>query len=104
MIVGAERKVLSLPKDSLALHLIQQIRDEGHRFAIAGHRLQRAKVRNVSPLEVVEGIGPKRRRDLMQHFGGFQGVERAGIDDLSTVKGISKQLAAKIYRYLHETA
>ncbi len=104
LIVGAERKVLSLPKDSLALHLIQQIRDEAHRFAIAGHRLQRAKVRRVSPLEVVEGIGPKRRRDLMQHFGGFQGVERAGIDDLSTVKGISKQLAAKIYRHLHETA
>lgn len=104
LIVGAERKVLNLPQDSLALHLIQQIRDEAHRFAIAGHRLQRAKVRNVSPLEVVEGIGPKRRRDLMQHFGGFQGVERAGIDDLSTVKGISKQLAAKIYRHLHETA
>ncbi|MGH8508026.1 MAG: excinuclease ABC subunit UvrC [Gammaproteobacteria bacterium] len=104
LIIGAKRRVLDLPMDSLALHLIQQIRDEAHRFAIAGHRLQRAKARNVSPLEVVAGVGPKRRRDLMQHFGGFQGVERAGIDDLSTVKGISKQLAAKIYHHLHETA
>jgi len=88
---------LHLPSDSVALHLIQQIRDEAHRFAILGHRKQRAKTRSVSPLEDIEGIGAQRRRHLIQHFGGLQGVARAGVEDLSKVPGISKQLAMKIY-------
>ena len=90
-----------LPPDSPALHLIQQIRDEAHRFAITGHRQRRAKARGKSPLEGIPGVGPKRRRDLLKQFGGWQEVARAGVDDLLKVKGISRDLAQKIYDALH---
>ena len=90
-----------LPGDSAALHLIQQIRDEAHRFAIGGHRQQRAKTRSTSPLESIDGIGPKRRRHLLKQFGGLQGIARAGIDDLSNVHGISRELAQRIYNAFH---
>lgn len=92
---------LGVTADSPALHLIQQIRDEAHRFAIAGHRAQRQKRRTVSPLENIAGLGPKRRRELLSQFGGLQAVARAGIDDLARVKGISRRLATSIYERFH---
>lgn len=91
-----------LAGDSAALHLLQHVRDEAHRFAIEAHRKSRAKQRNRSPLEHIEGIGARRRQRLMQHFGGMQGISRAGIDDLARVPGISRELAERIYDLMHE--
>lgn len=92
---------LSLPANSPALHLIQQLRDEAHRFAITGHRAQRQKARTRSPLEDIPGLGPKRRRAVLRQFGGLQAVARAGVDDLARVKGISRNLAQSIYSRFH---
>ncbi len=92
---------IRLPPDSPALHLVQQVRDEAHRFAISGHRARRARARTSSVLESIPGLGPKRRRALLRHFGGLQGVTRAGIDDLSQVSGISRTLATSIYQTFH---
>jgi excinuclease ABC subunit C len=92
-----------LPPDSPALHLIQRIRDEAHRFAITGHRQRRGKARTQSVLETVPGLGPRKRRELLRQFGGLQGVSRAGIDDLAKVHGISRRLAQSIYDTLHAT-
>jgi excinuclease ABC subunit C len=93
---------LRLPADSTALHLIQQIRDEAHRFAIAGHRQRRARKRQESPLEGIPGIGPKKRRELLRHFGGIQGVRQASAGDLQKVNGISAALAEIIYDRFHD--
>ncbi len=87
----------TLPRDSGALLLIQQIRDEAHRFAITAHRQARAKNRSRSPLDKISGVGAKRRQQLIRHFGGWQGVSVAGVDDLCRVPGISRTLAQKIY-------
>jgi len=97
-----EENPLILPKDSLALHLLQHIRDEAHRFAITNHRQQRAKQRTLSSLESIEGIGAKKRQLLLKYFGGLQGVKKAGIEDLKQISGISEQLAKRIYVYFHE--
>lgn len=106
---GKERLFLSgrgeatiLPADSPALHLIQQIRDEAHRFAITGHRQRRARSRTISVLEEIPGIGDRRRQALLRHLGGLQEVARAGLDDLTRVPGISPALARRIYSSFHE--
>lgn len=101
LFLSAGEEAFILPPDSPALHLIQQIRDEAHRFAISGHRARRAKARNQSPLEEISGIGAKRRRDLLNQFGGWQEVARAGVEDLAKVKGISPELARRIYDAFH---
>ncbi len=90
-----------LPDDSPALHLIQQIRDEAHRFAITGHRQRRSKARNTSVLESIPGMGSRRRQQLLKQFGGLQEVARAGVEDLAKVHGISRQIAQKIYDTFH---
>lgn len=90
-----------LPADSKALHLIQRVRDEAHRFAITGHRRSRSRSRQASVLETVPGLGPSRRRAMLKHFGGLQGVLRAGVEDLAAVRGISRSLAESIYEHLH---
>jgi excinuclease ABC subunit C len=99
--MGDYVKEIALPQESIALHLLQQIRDEAHRFAITGHRARRAKNRNKSQLEQIPGLGPKKRRDLLKHFGGQQEIERASEDQLTKVPGISTKLAEDIYAWLH---
>ena len=101
LVLEKENKSLCLPGHSPALHLIQTIRDEAHRFAITGHRQRRAKTRKTSTLEGIEGLGPKRRQQLLKQFGGLQGIKRAGVEDLSAINGISKALAQRIYDYFH---
>lgn len=96
-----EKSPLNLPSDSLALHLIQQIRDEAHRFAITGHRNKREKTRNKSTLESIPGIGAKRRRELLRYFGGIQSLNRASLEEIAKVPGISLALAKRIFAALH---
>jgi excinuclease ABC subunit C len=91
----------TLPADSVALHLLQRIRDEAHRFAITGHRRRRARRFNESILEAVPGLGPTRRRGLLVHFGGLQGVLRASVQDLQLAPGIGAASAQLLYDHLH---
>ena len=90
-----------LPPDSRALHLIQRVRDEAHRFAIAGHRRKRAKRHSQSILETIPGLGPVKRRELLKQFGGLQGILRAGVDDFVQIRGLGRELAEVIYEHLH---
>lgn len=99
LILPERAQVLLLAQHDPALHLIQQIRDEAHRFAITAHRQRRQKRMQHSVLENIAGIGAKRRQNLLNHFGGLQGVARAGVEDLARVSGISEQLAQQIYDF-----
>jgi len=101
LFVSGREEPVRLHDSSAALHLIQQIRDEAHRFAVTGHRQRRANARNVSPLEQIPGLGPKRRRELLKRFGGLRQVSRAGVQELATVPGISQELARRIYDNFH---
>ncbi|MGB6976290.1 MAG: excinuclease ABC subunit UvrC [Gammaproteobacteria bacterium] len=102
LFLAGRDKAIHLPPDDPGLHLIQQIRDEAHRFAITGHRQRRAKARSRSVLEDIPGIGAKRRRDLLRQFGGLQELRRASVTEFTRIPGISEPLAKRLYAALHD--
>ncbi|MEH6504343.1 MAG: excinuclease ABC subunit UvrC [Cycloclasticus sp.] len=99
---ATDGRVLIFPSDEPALLVVQQIRDEAHRFAISGHRQQRGKVKKKSALEKIQGLGPKRRQLLLKQFGGLREIQAAGVDDLCSVDGINKSLGQRIYDSFHD--
>jgi excinuclease ABC subunit C len=101
VILGATGELLDLPRGTPGRLLLQQVRDEAHRFAITGHRAQRARARNTSSLEQIPGLGPKRRQLLLKQFGGLRGIASAGVEDLTRIKGVSDELARRIYEAFH---
>ncbi len=100
-VAGGDRPMLLEPRDPV-LYFVQRLRDEAHRFAIGTHRTRRAMAMSASPLDEIDGIGPRRRRALMSHFGSAKAVSRAGIEDLKAVDGISAEMAQRIYDHFHE--
>jgi excinuclease ABC subunit C len=100
ILADQNNRVIARPQQA-ALHLIQQIRDEAHRFAITGHKARRDKKRRTSPLEGIPGVGPTRRRDLLKHFGGIVEVKKASVADLMKVDNINKKVAEAIYSALY---
>ncbi len=102
LIIPHLNTTLQLPENHPALHLLQVVRDESHRFAITGHRAKRNKARTQSSLNEIPGIGPKRRKSLLTRFGGLRGIKAASIHDIAQVEGISPNLAEKIYNHLHQ--
>jgi excinuclease ABC subunit C len=102
LVLSDGRRQTRLQADSAMLHLLQEIRDEAHRFAVTGHRQRRRTKQSKSPLQEIAGIGSKRRQRLIHHFGGMQGVLKASPDELARVPGINKNLAQKIYNTLHD--
>ncbi len=101
LFLSGQNTPITLPADSPAMHLVQQIRDEAHRFAITGHRQRRERAVKSSILEEIDGVGPKRRQRLLKQFGGIQELKEAGVEDLERVDGISHKLAEKIYHCFH---
>ncbi|RZU98568.1 excinuclease ABC subunit UvrC [Spiribacter vilamensis] len=101
LLVSGRSDEIRLAPESPGLHLLQQVRDEAHRFAITGHRNRRGKARQQSSLEEIPGLGAKRRQALMKQFGGLKGIKRAGVEDLSSVQGISTALAERIHGHLN---
>jgi excinuclease ABC subunit C len=101
LIVAAPPRELVLGPGHPGLLLVQEIRDEAHRFALLGHRKRRSKARTVSVLADIPGIGDARRKRLLAHFGGLRGVESAAVDEIARVSGIGPTLAGEIHRYLH---
>ena len=104
LIIESESRSLQLAPSHPGLHLIQAIRDEAHRFAVVGHRARRGKSRTTSMLNEIPGIGAKRRQALIEAFGGLRGVQSAAIDEIAKVEGISRPLAERIYKHLHESS
>jgi len=98
---GREKPFMLEPRDPV-LYFVQRLRDEAHRFAIGTHRARRAKAISANPLDEIPGIGPTRKRALLQHFGSAKAVSRAGVADLRQVPGISAQMAQTIYDFFHE--
>ena len=100
-LVTGKGELLDIPPADAAFRLLQRMRDEAHRFALIGHRKRRDRRRRASTLEDVEGIGPSKRKALINEFGGLHGLRRASISDLSRIKGVGSELARRIYRALH---
>jgi excinuclease ABC subunit C len=98
---GRGKPMLLEPRDPV-LYFVQRLRDEAHRFAIGTHRAKRSKAIGTSPLDEIAGIGPRRRRALMKHFGSAKAVSRAGVEDLKAADGISAEMAQRIYDHFHE--
>ncbi|MCV2509289.1 MAG: helix-hairpin-helix domain-containing protein, partial [Neisseriaceae bacterium] len=103
LIIPETNQVIHLNPDNPALHLIQTVRDEAHRFAITGHRNKRDKNRKKSKLDEIPLIGAKRKKALLIRFGGLREIENASIEELQKVEGISETIATKIYQYLHSS-
>ena len=100
-LAGRDRPMMLEPRDPV-LYFVQRLRDEAHRFAIGSHRAARAMAMSANPLDDIDGIGPRRRRALMNHFGSAKAVSRAGVEDLKAVDGISAEMAQRIYDHFHE--
>ena len=102
LFIGEDSTEIVLDAHSPAFHLIQNIRDEAHRFAVAGHTARKNKKLTSSPLDQIQGIGAKRKKALLTHFGGLQGISSAGVGDLTKVEGINRNLAEDIYSHFHD--